>query len=89
MLFHVLITNFMQGTNLAKISVGELQFSNSKYSNSFIEPHGMHMNVCMCIHILTLYMADFIELINFNGKTHPTSKGILGIPRGSNIDPAF
>lgn len=61
----------------------------NKYSNSFIEPHGMRMRVCMCIYILTLYMADFKELKNFNGKTHPTSKGILGIARGSNTDPAF
>lgn len=47
------------------------------------------MRVCMCIYILTLYMADFKELKNFNGKTHPTSKGILGMARGSNTDPAF
>lgn len=49
----------------------------------------MRMRVCTCIYILTLYMADFIELKNFNGKTHPTLKGILGIPRGSNTDLAF
>lgn len=65
----------------------DLQIQN-KNSNSFLSPMAC---MCMYIRILTVYIANFLEQKNFNGKTQPTFKGILDILEcpSRNAEPAF